>query len=217
MTRDPRSSRVPRQWIVGALLRIYPAAWRSEYGDELTGVLLARPLGPRVIADLLWNGLRQRVPTAAPSTIFGSAWMFIILIGLVEGGGRAMLQPTSMTFPPVAVTFMSSYYFIYLLIFCGCWTHLRNGGRARRSGLAGMRMGFIAGIPIMVTALLMMSGVLELSFAGARLPRPSTWAILIAPIARLPECWIWGAFGGMLGQRIARNRQRAGAIPASSL
>ena len=53
--------------IVAALLRLYPAAWRSEYGPELSGILLARPLGPDVIADILWNGFRQRARAAEPS------------------------------------------------------------------------------------------------------------------------------------------------------
>jgi hypothetical protein len=109
---------------------------------------------------------------------------------------------------------MSSFYFVYLAIFCGCWTHLRYGGTARRTGFAAMRMGFIAGIPIMVAAVLMMSSLLGPGFAGAHLPRPSPWAILIAPLARLPECWIWGAFGGELGKRIARNRKSVRAIQA---
>jgi hypothetical protein len=171
-------------------------------------------VGPLVIADVLWNGLRLRAQAAAPSTIIGLTWMLWILIGLVMEGGGAMLRPTHRTFPTVAVTLMSSFYFIYLAIFCGCWTHLRYGGRARRAGFAAMRMGGIAGVPIMVAAVLMMSGLLELSFAGAQLPRPSPWAILIAPLARLPECWIWGALGGQIGKRVARNRQTTGAIQA---
>jgi hypothetical protein len=201
-----------KEWVVAVLLRLYPAPWRSEFGPELTDVLLARPLGSRVIGDVLWNGLRQRAPAAAPSTIIGLSWMLWVLIGLIAEGGGALLRPSHKTFPLVAVPLMSSYQFIYMLIFCGCWTHLRYGGRTRRSGFAAMRMGFIAGIPIMLTGGLMMSGLIEPGFAGAQLPRPSPWVILIAPLARLPECWIWGAFGGMLGQRIARNRQRAGAI-----
>jgi hypothetical protein len=201
-----------KEWVVAVLLRLYPAAWRSEYGPELVDVLLARPLGPRVVGNVLWNGLRQRAPAATPSTIIGLSWMLWFVIGLVVEGGGAMLRPSHRTFPPVAVTFVSSYQFVYMLIFCGCWTHLRYGGTARRSGLAAMRVGFITGIPIMVAAVLMMFGLLEPGFAGVQLPRPSPWAILIAPLARLPECWIWGALGGQLGKPIARNRQRAGAI-----
>jgi hypothetical protein len=207
-------SRGIRGSLVAGLVRLYPAAWRDEYGAELTDLLLARPLGPLVIADVLWNGLRLRAQSAAPSTILGVPLMLFILAALVESGGGAMMRPSHRTFPTVAVTSMSAFHFIYLSIFCGCWTHLRYGGRARRAGFAAMRMGFIAGIPIMVTAVLMRSGLLDLSFSGAQLPPPSPWAILIAPLARLPECWIWGALGGQLGKRVARNRQKTGALPA---
>jgi hypothetical protein len=206
-----------RGFFVAVLVRLYPAAWRSEYGAELRDVLLARPLGPLTIADVLWNGLRLRAPAAEPSTILGVPLMLVIMAGLIESGGGAMLQPSSRTIPPVAVTVMTSPLLVYLLIFCGCWTHLRYGGSARRSGLAAMRMGFIVGIPVMLAAMLMLSGRLELRAVGAHAPPLPAWAILISPMARLPECWIWGALGGLLGRQIARNRKRAGAIPASSL
>ena len=204
-----------KEWIAAALLRLYPRAWRLEYGDELTGILLTRPLGPRVIADVLGNGLWQRARAAEPSTILGLVAMLVILSGFVFMGatyGRtwtALMQPSPRTFPPVAV--MASGLFVSLLIVCGCWTHLRHGGRARRAGVAAMRMGLIAGIPIMLAGVLMMAGLLELTFVGPRLPAPSAWAILIAPLIRLPEFWLWGAIGGKLGHQIRCWQQRAAA------
>ena len=105
---------------------------------------------------------------------------------------------------------MASGTFVFLLVVCGCWTHLRHGGTARRAGLAAMRMGLIAGIPIVLAGGLVMSGVLELTLLGG-LPPPPPWAIVIAPLARLPEFWIWGAVGGQLGKRIARHKAAAGA------
>jgi hypothetical protein len=206
----------PKQRLVTALLRLYPAAWRSEYGAELTDLLLSRPLGPRVIADVLWNGCRQRARTAEPSTILGLVAMLVILSGFVFMGatyGRtwtALMQPSPRTFPPVAV--MASGLFVSLLVLCGCWTHLRHGGRARRAGVAAMRMGFIAGIPIMLAGVLMMAGLLELTFVGSGLTPPAPWAVLIAPLVRLPEFWLWGAIGGKLGKQIrCWQQQRAAA------
>ena len=54
-----------KDWVVVALLRIYPAAWRREYGVELKGILLGRPLGTREIADVAWNGVWQRARSRA--------------------------------------------------------------------------------------------------------------------------------------------------------
>jgi hypothetical protein len=174
-------------------------------------------LGLRVLADVLWSGFRQRAQAAEPSTILGLAAMLVVLSGFVLTGGAygrtwmMLPQSSSKTFPPE--TALASGFFVFLLTACGCWTHLRHGGKARQSGLAAMRMGFIAGIPIMLAAVLMMAGLLDLRFVGSRLPPPSPWTILIAPLARLPEFWIWGALGGLLGKRITHQRRDgSGAI-----
>jgi hypothetical protein len=209
-----------KQWIVAALLRLYPAAWRSEYGPELQEILLARPLSPRVIGDLTLNALRQRAQGPEPSTILGLASMLVILIGFVLTGGSygrdwtALLQPSSKTFPTVTVTFLASEVYVLLLVGCGCWTHLRHGGTANQSGVAAVRMSLIAAIPILLGALLMMSGLISLRSLGPHLPPPSSLAILVSPLARLPESWIWGALGGQLGKWNARRRHhaRAGVI-----
>jgi hypothetical protein len=42
-----------RHIVVTALLRLYPAAWRNEYGAELTDILLTGPLSARVIGDVI--------------------------------------------------------------------------------------------------------------------------------------------------------------------
>ncbi|HMC75720.1 MAG TPA: hypothetical protein VKH34_01265 [Vicinamibacterales bacterium] len=203
------------QRIVRMLLRLYPAAWRREYGDELTDVLLARPLTLTVVGDVITNGIRLRARAAEPSTILGLAGMLVILAGFVFMGATyghawvALMQPSPRTFPPVQV--MASGLFVSLLVVCGCWTHLRHGGRARWAGVAAMRMALIAGIPFMIAGLLMMAGLLELTFVGTRLPPPSPWAVVIAPLVRLPEFWIWGAIGGKIGKQIRCWHQRTAA------
>ena len=98
-----------KQWIVTALLRLYPAAWRAEYGPELTAILLARPLSPRVIGDVMWNGSKQSAQAAEPSTILGLASLLVVLTFVLTGGsyGRRwilLVQPTTKTLPTVTVT-----------------------------------------------------------------------------------------------------------------
>jgi hypothetical protein len=206
-----------KQWIVAALLRLYPSAWRSEYEPELTDILLARPLSARATGDVVWSGLRQRALAAEPSTILGFAALLIILgrfvlVGVTYGhDGTALLQPSSIRFPTVTVTFLSSAYYAYLLLGCGCWTYLRYGRTAKQSGMAAMRMSLIAGMPIIVGALLMMAGLLGVSVSAPRLHPPSAWSILVVPLARLPGAWMWGALGGQLGKWIVRRRKHAAA------
>ena len=137
---------------------------------------------------------------------------FIVPGGSYSGAWRALLRPSWRLFPTINVTFMASEAYVLLLVACGCWTYLRHGGKVTRSGLAAMRMSVIAGIPIMLIAVLLMAGFLEMAFLdsqGAATIRPSALAILVAPLARVPEAWIWGSLGGLLGKRITREQQRA--------
>lgn len=194
-----------KDWLTEALLRVYPAAWRREYGVELTDILRERPLTPRVIADVGWNGLWQRGRVAEPSTILGLVSMFITLAALVVRG--VVVRPSSMTFPTVRVTLLTAEFYVMLIVGCGCWTYLRHGGKVTRSGVAAMRMSLIAGIPALVIGLLMMFGFLDV-IVGAHDPggvRKFAWAILIARLAQVPEAWIWGSIGGLIGKWIARR------------
>jgi hypothetical protein len=206
-----------KHWIVAALLRLYPAAWRSEYGPELTDILMSRRLSVRVIADVMWNGLKQSVQAAEPSTILGLASLLAVLTFVLTGGsyGRRwilLVEPTTKTLPTVNVTFMSSGYYVLLLISCGCWTYLRHRGTAKRSGMAGVRMSLIAAIPLMFGGLLMMFGLIGPSLLGPHFEPSASWAVLAAPLFRLPDSWLWAALGGQLGKWITRRRQRAGTI-----
>jgi hypothetical protein len=198
-----------KDWLLAALLRIYPTAWRREYGEELTGILVGRPLTPRVIADVIWNGLWQRGRVAEPSTILGLVSMFVTLAGLVVRG--VVLRPSSMTFPTVRVTLLTTEFYVLLIVGCGCWTYLRHGDKVTRSGVAAMRMSLIAGIPALVIGLLMMFGFLDVIVGadGAAGVRKVAWAILIARLAQVPEAWIWGSIGGLIGKWIARRRTAA--------
>jgi hypothetical protein len=222
MSHGVHGVRGMRGSFVAVLVRLYPAAWRSEYGAELTDILLAHPLGPRVIADVLWNGLRQRARAVEPCTILGLASMSVILTGFALTGGaygrdwNAVLQPSSKTFPTVTVTFLASELYVLLLIGCGCWTHLRYGGKVWRSGLAAMTMSLLAGLPVMVGGVLMTLGFFSVRFVGSDLPPVSALAVLVSPLVRTPEYWMWGALGGQLGKWIARRRHGAGAIRPSA-
>lgn len=226
--------------IVAALLRLYPAPWRSEYGPELRDILMAHPLSVRVMSDVVWNGLRQRVRAAEPSTFVGLAAMLLILIGLVwnivaplpYGHDLTMvLQPSSKTLPTIIVKPLASEFFLLFLVGCGCWTHLRQGGALSQSGMTAMRIAFIAGIPVMLAGILMLSGVLGVIVLGpgdtpttfhehgfaftyynAQYHAPSALAVLVSPLFRLPESWVVGSLGGLLGRTIiSRRRPAAGS------
>jgi len=47
--------------IIQKLLRLYPSLWRDEYGTELEDLLLAEPLQPAVVLNVIANALRHQV------------------------------------------------------------------------------------------------------------------------------------------------------------
>jgi hypothetical protein len=233
--------------IVRTLVFLYPAPWRREYGAELQDLLLARPLGLAAFADVVWSALRQRCRATEPATLLGVTMMAIVATGLVSNraapprGGTefgAVLRPSNMTWPSVVVsplkavagiagTGVTFELYVLLLLFAGAWTNLRYGGPISRAAIAGARMTFLAGLPVVVLALTMMAGLIDVrlvqpggvataivdgplayTYYGAE---PFPWfsfAALMAPVFALPLAAIWGAVGGQLGRRINHFRHR---------
>ncbi len=73
------------------LLRLYPAAWRARYGDEMAALLEERRLGPRDRLDLVRGALdawlRPTTPSPAPSfaaLIGGGLWTVVATAVLVQ-------------------------------------------------------------------------------------------------------------------------------------
>jgi hypothetical protein len=226
-----------RLFVVKALLRVYPADWRSEYGPELADLLLVGRLDVRTVRNVLRNGLWQRIRRPDPSTLFGVVAMLVVATGFVwniaappsSGGGLpVLLQESSKTFPTVIVPPLDvdiSELYVVCLVGFGCWTQLHHGGTLRRSGLAAVKIHFIAGIPVMLVGALMLVGVLGVVVSGpGALPSTfakhglaysyyntqqhelSPFAVLVAPLFRLPGAWIWGVVGGQLARGITHVR-----------
>ena len=57
--------------IIQKLLRLYPPQWRDEYGTELEGLLLAEPLQPTVVLNVVASALREqgRISNHPPSAV----------------------------------------------------------------------------------------------------------------------------------------------------
>lgn len=225
-----------RRQIVWTLLRVYPRAWRGEYGPELTDILLACSLDVRTISDVFWNGLWQRTRVAEPSTRLGLIAMLVIFTGFVwnivapspAGHGLAgVLEESSKTLPTVIVKLLASEVYVLFLVGCGCWTYLRFGSGPSRSGLAAVKTTFIAGTPVMLIGALMWIGALDVVVVSPPVGLTTTFvergltytyyttqqhsltplAVVAAPIFHLPQAWIWGWVGGKVGRGISRARQ----------
>ena len=235
--------------LVTVLLGIYPARWRREYGGELKDLLLTGPLGLGTIGDVVSSGVCQRFRSLEPATVFGLVAMAAILMTLswnivapqpYETGWTTLLEPSDMTFPTIRIRpLVSDLYALFLMAF-GCAMHLRYSTAPARSGTAAMKVCFITGLPIMTVGVLMVLGVMHATVLGpGDLPTtfrdhgfaityyselrqsPGSLAVMLEPLARLGESWVWGAVGGSLGRSIARRcgrpDGRATADPSSGV
>ena len=189
-----------KSWFVTALVRIYPAHWRREYAVELEDLLSRRPLNAHVVADVVWNGVRQRVRSLELTTYFGLAAMLPVISAFASG--QPVLEPSHITFPAVSIPPLHSDLYALFLVVCGCAIHLHSRMSPLRTGVAAMKISFIAGFPIFAAGLLMLAGAVE---PDAHAYAPGPWHVLVAPIARLGVSWIWGSVGGSLGRAIVRH------------
>lgn len=128
-----------RATVVAALLRLYPRAWRNEYGAELADMLLASPLSARTIGDVLWNGLRHRARATEP-------WVYLGLIGFVW-----IWQDW-----PLLRFYAIKLHALYA--FCGFWMSLRSGRIDDRE--ACVRLTLLASPPLVIQTILAVAGYL---------------------------------------------------------
>ena len=219
--------------LITVLLGIYPAQWRREYGGELRDLLLTEPLGPGTIGDVVWNAVRERLRSLELATVFGLVAMAAILTTLSWNivapqpygtGWTTLLEPSDMTFPTIRIRPLVSELYALFLMACGCSMHLRHGTTPARSGMSAMKVCFLAGLPIMTAGVLMLLGIMHaivlgpgdipttfrehgfaLSYYSELRQPPGSLAVVLAPLARLGESWVWGAVGGSLGRTIARR------------
>jgi len=150
--------------IIRALLRLYPANWRREYGGELTHMLLARPLTASIVGDVFRNALWQRLRAAEISTLVGLGMLLVMLNGFIWN--IIAPSPYGSESSMLLQDFGGLNLYILLLVGCGVWTHLRRRGKLDQSGLAAVKISFLAGIPIMLAGALMVSGVLGVIVLG---------------------------------------------------
>ena len=69
--------------IIRLLLRVYPQAWRSEYGEELSTILAGRSFTPSIIGDVFVSGIWQRLRYAELWQIGGAVLALWLIFGTV--------------------------------------------------------------------------------------------------------------------------------------
>ena len=221
-----------KTWLVSWLMRLYPKAWRAEYGAELADMLLTRPLTARVCSDVVLSALWQRTRGIETPTWVGVVLMFAVIGAIASNIVAAPSYQRSIL--PEHIELLQkplrSEFYVLVLFTLGFWTAVTG---TRSPGRAAMRASIIASIPIAITGLLMLTGVLRYAevspgqiattfhdhgflytfYKGIQqIPGPAPVAFLLSPLLRLPGAWLWGTIGGSLGRKYT-NWRRA---PASA-
>ena len=213
--------------LVSWLMRLYPKAWRNEYGAELADMLRARPLTGRVCGDIVLSALWQRL-----RAIQGPAWVGIVLLFsmIAAIASNIVAPPHYGRSLPEYIEFlqkpMRSEFYVLVITGLGFWTIVRGN---QRPGRAVIIASLISSLPLMVVGLLMLSGVLpytELSpgqipttfeergllytfYKGVQqVPGPAPLSLVLAPLLRLPGACLWGVVGGALGRTYVNWRRR---------
>ena len=74
--------------LVALLLRLYPKAWRNEYGAELADVLRARPLTLSICGNVVASAIWQRIRGVQAPT-----WVGLGLMLAMTGAVAATQHP----------------------------------------------------------------------------------------------------------------------------
>jgi hypothetical protein len=212
---------------VSLLMRLYPLAWRNEYGAELADMLRARPLTARVCTDVVISASWQRMRATLASTWVGIGLMFAVIAAIASNIAVAPAYQQSMLPEHIELLQkpMRSEVYVLVLLCLGFWTTLTS---SRSPGRAAVRASIIASIPIALTGLLMMTGVLPYTevlpgqvattvhdrgilytfYKGIQqIPGPAPLPLLLSPLLRIPGAWLWGSIGGWVGRQFIGLRR----------
>lgn len=223
--------------LVAVLMRLYPKAWRNEYGAELAEMLWARPLTARVFGDVVVSAMSQRMRGIQAPTWVGVGLMLVmsgaIAANIVDPppyvwapGQSVAEQPELADQVKLVQRPMRSGLFVLVMFGIGFWSALRGNARPAR---AAIRVWLIASIPLAAIGVLMVTGVLSyiellpgqtpvpfdarglvyvVYKAPLGIPASPPIAFLLSPLLRLPGACLWSIVGCSLGKKLARWRQR---------
>lgn len=213
--------------LVRWLLRLYPKAWRAEYGAELGDMLQTRPLTARVCIDIVSSAIWQRTRAVEAPTWVGVGLMLAVVSAIVSNIVAPAYYRSSILPEHIELLQkpMRSEFYVFIMLALGFWTAVKR----RAPGRAVIRASLIESIPIFLVGVLMAMGVLDYTelnpgqtlpslaergivytyYKGIQqIPGPAPLAFLLSPLLRLPGACLWGMVGGALGQKYASWRRR---------
>jgi len=209
--------------LVSWLLRLYPKAWRKEYGAELGDMLRARPLTGSVCSDVVLSAMWQRIRAVQAPTWVGLGLM-LAMTGAIAANIVAPPQYGRSALPEYIEFLqkpMRSEFYVLVFTGLGFWTMLRGNQRPSRAAVIA---SVISSVPLTVVGLLMLSGVFPYTellpgqipttfeergllytfYTGVeQIPGPAPLSLVLAPLLRLPGACLWTIVGASLGRKLA--------------
>jgi hypothetical protein len=196
--------------IVRGLLRLYPAGWRAEYGEELGALLSDRPITLSIIVDVVVSATREHLKHDQVWKICGVCLFAWTLLGI-------SLNNTA----PLSHESYEWYKKLWKLgiLLAGCLTVSRN--RSASPTWAAVKAALLGLLPEVVALMLWAAGVFHplvtraagpYALVESRLamvdmtfptvPQPSFGVVpLVIAVILVQACMI-GFIGGLLGRLI---------------
>jgi hypothetical protein len=134
--------------IVHGLVRLYPARWRAEYGEEIEALLAARELTPFAALDVIRSAAREHLRRAEFWKISGMA---------LFGGTACTIYVNNSTRLPRLSYFWFPFTWNVVLIVIGCVTSLRARGRS--PSWAAAKAAMLGYLPELAAFALWMAGI----------------------------------------------------------
>jgi hypothetical protein len=223
--------------LVSALMRLYPKAWRKEYGAEMADMLQARPLTVRACCDVVRSAMWQSMRAVEAPTWVGIGLMVVTIAAIAANiiapqpyawspGQSPSEQPALSERIELLQRPLRSEFYVLVLAGIGFWTAWRSN---RWPGWAAIRVSTIASLPLVLIGVLMLFGVLDFVelypgqtaaffdergifytfYKGSQqIPGPAPVVLLLSPLLRLPGAWLWGVVGGGIANWVSRARRR---------
>jgi len=203
-----------KRWTVSVILRLYPASWRREYGEELAGILMDKRLGPAALLDVVRSATGQQLRIGEPWQILGTP-LLVLNLAIIAWN---ILNPW--TYPDSTLDVSPTQRLLFWLpaLCVGCWTVLRNPEQGH-PGRAAMKSALLTSWPVSLIAVLAAIGILSVVTLGPgdlsgtvthhgltitlydRLGRPThLFPLFVLPIFNLPFAAVGGCVGGLLAR-----------------
>ena len=142
--------------IVRFLLRLYPASWRVEYGQELASILEGRRLSAAVVFDTLRSAMVERMRVSEPWVLIGSLLFVLNFCATAINSVIPLRTPAYQIYE----------WLVWMPLIIGiCWTTVRGAG-LRMTAVAALKMALLGNATDLLLLVLWAIGIVHPGVIG---------------------------------------------------